>query len=80
MYRLQRHPTLTHINIFSVLVFNINEISDIELYHKDSCPDHILLSNSINGSQLTGSQHINDVYDDIHYEYDNDSEEDLFIP
>ena len=59
---------------------NINSSRQNNLYHKDSCPDHILLSNSISGSQLIGSQHINDDYDDMHYEYDNDSEEDLFVP
>ena len=60
---------------------SINSSRLNKLYrNKDSCPDHILLSNSINGSQLTGSQHSHVVYDDMHYEYDNDSEEDLFVP
>jgi hypothetical protein len=72
------------INIANAILnraININSSRLNKLYHKDSCPDHILLSNSINGSQLTGSQHINDVYDDMHYEFDNDSEdESLFIP
>ena len=61
-------------------VININSSRLNKLYHNDSCPDHILVSNSINGTQLTGSQHINDDYNDMHYEYDNDSEEDLFVP
>ena len=72
------------INIANAILnraININSSRLNKLYHKDSCPDHSLLSNSINGSQLTGSQHINDVYDDLHYEFDNDSEDDsLFIP
>ena len=70
------------INIANAILnraININSSRLNKLYHKDSCPDHILLSNSINGSQLTGSQHINDVYDDMHYEYDNDSEEDCSL-
>ena len=61
-------------------LFNINSARQSKLYHKDSCPNHILLSNSVNGSQLTHSQHVNDNYYDLQSQYDNDSVDDLYIP
>jgi hypothetical protein len=64
---------------------NINASRQSKIYHKDSCPDHIHLSNSIDGSQLTHSQLLDNsyAYHDIDISHDNygcDDEIDLFIP